>query len=105
MKILTVCDQGNNRSVQFAHILKYWKHDTLPVGLDTTSAETLKMLFDWADIILLTEESQRFKLPIGYDSKIKVFDVGADNYPRPFNAELHAIAKRFLEENKFWLKV
>lgn len=99
MKILTVCDQGINRSVQFAHLLKYLKHDTLPVGLKTTSAETLQMLYQWADVIILTEEKQLMEIPGDYHKKVKVWDVGPDNYPRPFNPELNAIARRFIKEN------
>jgi len=105
MKILTVCDQGNNRSVNFAHLLKYWNNDVIPIGLDTTSQETLEMLYDWADYIILTEAIQKYKMPEEYNNKIKILDVGADNFPRPFNIELNSKVKRLLEENKSWLKV
>jgi hypothetical protein len=37
MKILCVCDQGNNRSVHFAHNLKYWGNDCIPIGTETNS--------------------------------------------------------------------
>lgn len=100
MKILTVCDQGNSRSVQLAYPLKYkYKADVIPIGLDTTSKETLKMLFDWADHIILTDKEQFVKIPEGYDSKIKVWDFGDDRYIRPLNAEFAEYAKRFIEEN------
>lgn len=105
MKILTVCDQGNNRSVQFAHLLKYWKHDTIPAGLMTNSKETLEMLYKWADIIILTEDKQITDIPIEYRQKVKLFDVGEDNYPRPFNIDLNRRAREILENNKSWLKV
>lgn len=102
VKILTVCDQGNNRSVQFSHLLKYWNHDVIPIGIATTSEETLLMLFDWADVIILTDSEQ--KIPQEYQDKVKLFDVGEDNYPRPFNPELYKKAKELLEKNKSWLK-
>lgn len=102
MKILCVCEQGNNRSVQIAHLLKYWAHDTIPIGLATTSQDTLKMLFDWADIIIRTEESQ--VIPSEYQPKVRLCDVGPDTYPRPFNPELYVKVKAFLAENKSWLK-
>lgn len=104
MKILCVCDIGNNRSVHFASQLKFWKHDTIAIGLDTTTQETLKMLYEWADIILLTENMQRLKMPEGYEAKIKFCDVGIDIYPRPYNAELLAKVRGYLEDNKSWLK-
>lgn len=62
------------------------------------------MLYDWADVIILTEASQHYQMPEGYDAKIKLWNVGHDTYPRPFNPELHAKAKQFLEDNKSWLK-
>lgn len=102
MRILCVCAHGNNRSVQFAHLLKYWGHDTIAIGLDTTTEETLEMLFKWADHIILTEAGQL--IPDDYRSKVHMWNVGPDTYPRPFNPELHAKAKEFLEDNKSWLK-
>ena len=102
MKILCVCNQGNNRSVQFAHILKYWKHDTIPIGIDTTTKETLKILYKWADVIICTDETQ--VIPAEYQKKYRLWNVGPDIYPRPFNKELRAKATTFLEENKDWLK-
>jgi galactitol-specific phosphotransferase system IIB component len=102
MKILTVCDQGNNRSVQFAHLLKYWGNDCITAGLKTNSPETLDMLFQWADIIITTDDTQQ--IPEQYQAKVKLLDVGPDKYPRPFNPELNAMVKRILEENKLWLK-
>ncbi len=98
IKILTVCDQGNNRAVQFAHLLKYkYKADAIPVGLDTTSKETLDMLYTWADYIILTDKTQ--KVPGEYTSKVKLWDVGEDRYPRPFNPVLLVIAKKMIEDN------
>lgn len=101
MKIITVCKEGNNRSVHFSHLLKYkYKgSDVLPIGVVSCSIETQRMLFDWADHIIVTDEALMSLLPEGYDDKIKLWDVGADRYKRPFNAELYEIVKRFIEEN------
>lgn len=98
MNILTICDQGNNRSVQFAHLLKYKYSgsDVIPAGLNL-SHQTLKMLCNWADIIILTDKLQ--KIPDEYIGKIKVWDVGEDHYPRPFNSELNRLARKIIEEN------
>jgi len=106
MKILTVCDQWNNRSVMFAHLLKYWGNDCIPVWLKTTSPETLKMLYEWADLIILTEEIQREYISLEPDNwkKIILLNVWPDIYPRPFNKELHEKVKKLLEENKTLLK-
>jgi len=104
MKILVCCDHGNNRSVHFAHRLKYWNNDVLAAGLDKNSQTTLRMLCEWADLIIITEESQKYKVHAEFDPKIKLFDVGPDTYPRPFNDELLAKVKEFLEDNKELLK-
>lgn len=100
MNILTVCDQGNNRSVQFAHLLKYkYKgSDAIAIGLKTTTEETLQMLYEWADVLILTEEKQLMNIPGAYHEKVKVWDVGEDRYPRPFNIELYEIAKQYIKE-------
>ena len=99
MKILCICDQGNNRSVTFAHLLKYWGNDTLSAGMSTNSEATLVMLGEWADKIVLTEEKQLYSLGHGiFDlTKVMFCDVGPDTYPRPFNKELLVKAKQQLE--------
>lgn len=100
MKILCVCEHGNNRSVNFAQRLKYkYKADTIAIGLTTTSQETLKMLYDWADYIIIPEKALRYHMPEGYDQKIKYFEVGMDRFPRPFNIELDRLVKKIIEEN------
>ena len=102
MKILVTCDHGNNRSVHFAHLLKYWDNDVIPIGLEVTTKETLDMLFDWADIIVTTAKDQ--VIPKEYADKVELLDVGADTYPRPFNPELHKKAKELIFANKNLLK-
>lgn len=95
MKILVVCEQGNNRSVTVAHHLKYWGHDVIPAGLATNSAATIQMLADWADRIILTDYKQRLE-----STKTQVWDIGPDVYPRPFNRDLLSVVRRLMEEHK-----
>lgn len=101
MNILTVCEQGNNRSVQFMQLLryKYLGSDVLPMGINSFTDETKKMLFDWADHIILTDKRFRNMIEPAYNSKVKVWDVGPDTYPRPFNPELYNLAKQIIEDN------
>jgi predicted protein tyrosine phosphatase len=101
MKILCACAEGNNRSVTFAHILKYVKDfETLTVGLDYNSPETCEMMFKWADVIIVPERSLLDVIPDEYLSKVKFYDVGPDVYPRPHNPELYAKIKRLLEKDR-----
>lgn len=101
MKILVLCDEGNNRSVTVAHHLKYWGHDVIAAGLKRNSPETLEMLSEWADRIVLTERSQvpviQSMWPTAFSSKLDLWDIGPDVYPRPFNKDLLAIVRRFMK--------
>lgn len=97
MKILCVCDHGNNRSVHFAHQLKYMKHDVLTAGLIKNDPATLDMLFQWADVIITTASDQI--IPEEYSQKVKLWDVGEDIYPRPMNPDLLQLVKNFITEN------
>ena len=100
MKILTVCEQGNNRSVTFATLLRYkYKCDTIPMGFDTMSAESQVMLYNWADVIIITDKNLVECLPKEYKQKMKLWDVGPDHYIRPFNRNLHQLASKIIEEN------
>lgn len=97
-KILCLCDEGNNRSVHLAHPLKYWGNDVLAAGFNN-SPSTLDMLYDWADIILLTDKEQLTKVR-QHAAKTHICSIGPDRFARPFNAELHRLVKRFLDDNK-----
>lgn len=107
MKILVVCDQGNNRSVMVAHHLKYWGHDVIAAGIKTNSPETLRILEEWADRIIITEAIQIEALgDNNANSALRVaritqlWNIGPDHFPRPFNPELNAIVKRFTKEHE-----
>lgn len=99
MRILVVCDQGNNRSVTLAHQLKYLGHDVLSAGLKTNSVQTLYKLGVWAQKIIYTDAAQQPDLPwIG--EPVELWDIGPDVYPRPFNKELLTICRRLVAEHK-----
>lgn len=103
MKILVVCDQGNNRSVTLAGQLKYLGNDVLTVGTKTNSEGTLFMLGEWADrIIVVSAEVELDFHP--YPSvegleKIEVWDLGPDVYPRPYNTELLVKVKQLIKDH------
>lgn len=122
MKILVVCDQGNNRSVTLAGQLKYLGNDVLSAGISTNSEGTLAWLARFAEAIILTAHDQRapFKKAIEAEykaaieredpcapayawerhrMKVEVWDIGPDVYKRPFNKQLLAIVKRLIKEH------
>jgi predicted protein tyrosine phosphatase len=101
MNILCTCAEGTNRSVTFAHILKYVKDfETMTLGLEYHSWETQQMLFKWADLIIVPERYLLDLIPKKYRDKVKFYDIGPDVYPRPHNPELYAKIKRLLEKDR-----
>lgn len=106
MKIVTVCSQGNNRSVHAAYMLRYRRkvdgggtNDVIPIGIKTMSRETTMMLFNWADLIILTDKRYLPLLPENYGDKLRIWDVGEDRWPRPFDKELLSLLKAHMERD------
>ena len=102
MKVLTVCSQGINRSQVLASILKYKIGDTIPIGVENTSPETLNMLYEWADFIVVVDARLLSLIPIEYSKKVHDWDVGEDRYPREYNKELLEIFHRYMEKDPFY---
>ena len=100
MKILIACDQGNNRSVTIAGLIKYWGHDVLTCGTATNSPETVSMLAEWADRIITTEAGQFNSFPQWFEAKHQLWDLGPDTYPRPYNPDLLKKAKAVIDQHK-----
>jgi hypothetical protein len=93
MRILTICERGINRSVHLAWLLKFrgrvgavFKHEVIPIGPPTLQPDTLTMLYDWADVIIITDK--RLTVPDEYQAKVKIYDVGPDTYKHHFNGQL-----------------
>jgi hypothetical protein len=105
MKIVTICEQGNNRAIHAAYLMRYKRkvdgggfNDVIPIGIKTSSLELQKMLFDWADWIILTDSQFRELIPHEYDTKLKIWNVGTDRFYRPFNKELLEILRNYMEK-------
>lgn len=100
MKVLCVCANGNSRSVALAYILKRDYHfDALAMGLSVSGEDTQKMLFEWADWVLLTDNNFADFIPGEYKSKLKVYDVGEDVFFRGFKKELMNLFYQHLKDN------
>jgi hypothetical protein len=79
MKILCVCRSGYYRSVQTKKSLnKRGYNDVLSVGSDLVSRETLDMLCDWADIILLAKPTHGVNITTNREKILKDFTIGDD---------------------------
>jgi hypothetical protein len=79
MKILCLCQKGNSRSVVLAwYLRKLQRHETLAAGMVTTSRTTRKMLYEWADRIILVVPRYSHWIPEEYHDKLRVINAGRD---------------------------
>jgi hypothetical protein len=84
MKILAVCQGGNSRSVAMARVLKtYYHHDALSSGYRDNSPETMKMLYEWSELIILMAEKYMEHVPEEYRHKVRVCDLPTDRWAGP----------------------
>lgn len=97
MKILCVCELGDNRSVHLAWLLKQHLHEAIPVGINTISPFTYELLANWADYIIFTDKT--LKIPDLCKEKIKLWDVGEDNFKRPLNNNLLNLLSKYIEKD------
>ena len=99
IKILTVCNQGNCRSVGTRRQLnKRGYRNVIAIGGANTSGELLMMLCNWADKVLLAKPDHiLFLLDIGMKKVDKRFTIGEDKWHNPMNSELREIVKSQLD--------
>lgn len=101
MKILTVCSQGNKRSVFTRFILNH-HHDVIALGVDTNTPGTIRLLSEWADKILIAEPIMKKKIPVRYQSKVDDnFTIGADIFPVSIGGRLLDMVGMKLKELKY----
>jgi predicted protein tyrosine phosphatase len=99
MKVLCVCHAGYVRSAATAMILKNRGFDAIAVGVNHASPETLKMLGEWADRILLAEPSMIWKLNASHHGKVeRSFTIGEDEWGNPSDRDLWKLIYNNLPE-------
>lgn len=101
MKILTVCQRGNCRSVATAYILKdrMGVFDAIAMGVETASPETQKMLLEWADKIIVVGQKYIYdKVPKGFEDKMHWLDIGPDVWRNPTDENLLGLLYPMLED-------
>ena len=101
-RILTVCDYGNSRSPALAFLLRErCDKEAISCGVRTTSHNTLEMLCQWADTIILTcNLSQTINNVVlaKYTDKTVMFDVGPDRYFKGYHPDLTGKFEEYLEK-------
>ena len=95
MKYLIVCDGGNVRSNALGFHLK-WHHnrEAIAIGRLYMSPETMEMMTNWADRIVLMQPHMAESIPEAYHDKIVVVDVGVDRFGINIHPELNALTSQ-----------
>ena len=89
MKVVCMCQGGNSRSAGCGFILKYeYGMDALACGWEGNTPETLEMLFNWAEAIIIMEAKFVSYVPDQYRSKVFVVDVGPDRWFNSLHPDL-----------------
>ena len=99
MKVLVCCEGGNVRSVTVGFLLKYkYGIDTIAVGLGGNSKETINMLCEWADNIMVVEKEMKQRVHEKYHNKLLVLDIGPDRWGMSLHPELLPICEQLLAQ-------
>jgi len=101
IKILCICNQGNCRSVATRYCLNRRGYtNVISIGESNTDIETLTMLYNWADKVLLAKPHHSRNL-LDTAKVDKSFTIGEDKWLNPLNKELHQLIR--YELNKIGL--
>ena len=101
VKFLCLCRGGNVRSVCLAWHLKDRGHEAISAGFDYLSADTLSMLFNWADKIVVMQPEFSGLIPLELTHKVMICDVGEDRYGNPMNRELKDQVKQWIRQENY----
>ena len=92
MKFLTVCEGGAVRSVALATILRWdYGQEAIPVSGRFVGDDTLAMLAEWADLIIVLAPEYANRIPTDFSNKVRVWDIGPDRWRNSMHPGLHNI--------------
>lgn len=98
MKVLTICQGGHVRSVGMKYLLRYkYGHEAISAGWETVSSDTLRMLCDWADVVVIMQPKFERYISPDFKEKLLCYDVGEDNYGNPFHPILLGSLEKMIE--------
>lgn len=93
-KAVCICQGGNCRSVACAYVLKYFfECDALSCSAEQQTPETIRMLCDWSDYVIVMQPEFRSVVPVEFTEKIRVVDVGADRWFNGLHPELVEVCR------------
>ena len=100
--VLVLCQGGNCRSVAVGYLLKYVskkKYDPIAASLEKNSKETLQMLSEWADRIIIVQKEFVRHIPVEFRKKLVIIDIGPDRWFNSLHPELLKLAGDLLDKN------
>jgi predicted protein tyrosine phosphatase len=81
MRFLCICDGGNVRSRALAYVLHdLMDHEAIPIGRRWASHYTMRMLCEWADVVVVMQPNMIESVPHDLQHKVRCIDVGEDRY-------------------------
>lgn len=101
MKILTICQRGNSRSVALSYLFKErWGHHSIAIGAEVTDPQTMTMLLTWCDRVIITDKRllNEALFPEEHRHKLRVWDVGPDIYFRGYDDGLLEKYQNYYQE-------
>lgn len=89
LRFLTICEGGAVRSVALAAVLRWdFKQDAIPVSGLLIPEETLFMLCEWADYIIVLVPKYAERISPTFKKKTRVIDIGPDKWMNALHKEL-----------------
>lgn len=83
-RILCICRGGASRSVGLRNVLTWANgHDGIAAGFEGNTPETLEMLYNWAEIIIVAREWFKTQIPEKWHYKLRFLELGEDIYFSP----------------------
>jgi hypothetical protein len=101
IRLLTVCEAGEDRSVATAFDLKHFRgyDNVLNCGISKVQPDTFLMLGKWADkIIVLADPTVLRRIPHVFRHKVQFVNIGFDVWQSPENPKLKKIVHKELDK-------
>ena len=103
-RIVTMCQGGHVRSVALKYLLRYGgpNLDVLACGWESNTEQTRRMLFEWADTIIILQSKFEQHVPSEFHDnsdgsrRLFCYDVGEDRFGNPFHPELQEGLKHMI---------
>ncbi len=103
MKVLTVCRGGSVRSVALGYVLKNLvKADAIACSWKHNSHDTINMLCEWADRIIVVQQHYVDRIPEPHRNKVRVYDVGSDRWYNSLHPQLLLLFQRQVRQDPEW---